>query len=861
MKKWVIGLNLVFFMALPAWMPITTAQSSGQAAVIGHPSLFFTADDLDQLRAQAQTTHRDIWTTITAFADSKLGTLPPETAPPDGIETEYRNWGNEIIAFAFACAITVDPDYCDLARDYLLTYVQWDQWDFENRRDLGLAHMLMGSSLAYDWIYNYLTPAERGIAYTGLARWGEAMYQAAIQGHRNEWANWWTDDIIQNHHWINNSALGIAGLALAATPPDEIAGNIANCTISSGSNVNMRSGPSTADDVVAVLPAGQSVAVDEQILAEDGYIWWHTSEGLWIRSDVVREGDNCALVAPAAIDPQLWVDHAAGQFERVQALLNGIGDGTWHEGIHYQNYALVMSMPFLENLRAIEGIDLFPHDYMQNYTYWRIYNYLPQSVQFIMAYGNFEWDWGNSYNAQSLLRWTSREYDDPYAQWMADQMVIAGRGRGTSAFDVPFAVYEFLFYDPDIAPQPPDDLPNSRVFPDLEGVIWRTGWEDSDTVFGLKTGAYGGTFAFNAFTQGTYPCGTGDLDCDFSVFHDHADANTFYIYRYGSWLAPEHEGFGIFDTQFHNTILIDRAGQFRPQEEYFGQPQYFVGTNGYLEATANTTSFNYVASDATGPYTTNIPDIEDVTRYVVYVRPGYFIMVDNIQAGQPHTYEWVSHFADSVSVEDNWIRGTPGGSQQLAIQVVAPDSFEATVGDDGYPYVRVETTEYSRSGLFVHLLHPTIDAEWDRRPIATVTEDNGSVLALNVQRQDDTNLRDEILLAYQGNDGEPIGGYAFDGQIAVITRNASGAPQKIFVSGGTSLIEQGETVTPLVTNLSPEQAFEVHYQGDGVIAISGDSPAGVTFYAPVVSTLTVNGQPWTFTSDGTYLTLEGPAAG
>ena len=270
--------------------------------------------------------------------------------------------------------------------------------------------MLLGNALAYDWLYHTLTPTERQTVRESLASWAQKMYEASAGPRELSWGNWWRKSYLQNHHWTNNSALGVAGLTL---------------------------------------------------LGED----------------------NRA---------QNWIDQASSQLTRVQYVLNEIEDGGWHESISYQSYGLTMLLPFLVNLRKNQGIDLFPHDYLRNYPYWQIYNHLPNSLQFILAYGDFEWSWLGVHRSHNLLRFTAKEYGNGYAEWMVQQLIKAD-DRKADVWATPWYVFEFLYYDPTIAPQPPLGLKTARLFPDLEGVIWRTGWDEDDLVFALKTGRYMGT--------------------------------------------------------------------------------------------------------------------------------------------------------------------------------------------------------------------------------------------------------------------------------------------------------------------------------------------------------------------------------
>ncbi len=152
-----------------------------------HPRLFFNAGERAALSAKAATSHQSIWSPILAYVDQKVGTTPPAAAPVDGDMETYRNFGNGIIPLAFVCVVTQAADCCTLAKIYLLMYAAWQQWDEADTRGLGLAHMLMANAIAYDWLYDKLTLAERATVRTSLAtgrtRWTRLVRRLIIMRH------------------------------------------------------------------------------------------------------------------------------------------------------------------------------------------------------------------------------------------------------------------------------------------------------------------------------------------------------------------------------------------------------------------------------------------------------------------------------------------------------------------------------------------------------------------------------------------------------------------------------------------------------------------------------------------------------
>ena len=88
-------------------------------------------------------------------------------------------------------------------------------------KDLGHHHMLLANALAYDWVYSELALADRHVIRDNLIRRAQESYEAAGVAPLADGSNWWRNSFIQNHHSTNNSALGVAALALEGdTPPN-----------------------------------------------------------------------------------------------------------------------------------------------------------------------------------------------------------------------------------------------------------------------------------------------------------------------------------------------------------------------------------------------------------------------------------------------------------------------------------------------------------------------------------------------------------------------------------------------------------------------------------------------------------------
>ncbi|NLF79479.1 MAG: hypothetical protein GX573_27620 [Chloroflexi bacterium] len=777
------------------------------------------------------------------YVKTLVGTAPPVAPPPGAIEQVFVSYGDQLIPLAFVCVISTAPVYCDLAKQYLLTLLAWPQWGENGARGLGHSHLLLGSALAFDWLYPLLNPAQRQAAGRGLATWAGRMYEASVSGYNAEWGNFWVKSYLQNFYWLTHASLGIAGLALLDERLPE------DCVISPSQNVNRREHPGTQYAIVGTLGAGETTVVVDAAQGADGYLWWHLADESWVRSDVVNESPGCSTL-DIKLGAEIWVEHAAQKLAIARDVLNAIGDSSWHESMHYENYLLVMSLPFILNLRDLRGIDLLPHAYLQNYPYWRIYNAIPDTTQHILAYGDFEWAWSNARRPQNVLRFIAAEYGDGHAAWMAQELNRVD-GRLPEIWSAPWYVLEFLYYDPAVPSQPPDDLPPSRVFPDLEGVIWRTGWGADALIFGLKTSAPGGRFAFDSFIQGRYPWEPPCLisGCSLLTGHDHEDSNGFYLYGNGRWLAPEVVGVDVHNTSFHNTLLIDGEGQYRPPDNHYGRyPSDFEGRDGFLEATASGRTFHYVAADATRRYVA--ADLEDFTRYVVWVRNRYLVMLDNLAAGAPHSYEWVIHLRTGASLDGDWIRGDAGDGRILGVNIASPRPYVVTTGNDGLPYARVQPASPLADAHLIHVLMPMDSAGWGVRPDVSVIDTGGPAALVSVMHRDGSNLRDDVVIT-TGTPGAvvSVGPYATDGRVAVISLAPNGDPAALFVYGGTYLSDGPRT---LVSGLVGNEPFEVHYD-QALVTVTGQSNSEILLFAPQATHLIVNEIDWAFSREGDHI--------
>ena len=223
---------------------------------------------------------------------------------------------------------------------------------------------------------------------------------------------------------------------------------------------------------------------------------------------------------------------------------------------------------------------------------------------------------------------------------------------------------------------------------------------------------------------------------------------------------------------------MDRDSTGHPK--VWRDPADFLDSDGFLEKTANTPHFDYVKANASGRYK-NINGINDVSRQVLFIRPDYFVMLDNLAADSQHQYDWVCHFNDSVLIESNWVRGEAEGGQILGVGILAPQNFHIETGNDKLPFVHIRPQANTSATRFINILFPTDGASWSNRPDIQMLDDNGKAVAVQVQTNGLSSHTDEIILAYNQLDtATTVGPYSFDGHAAVVTFGGNRKLERLF---------------------------------------------------------------------------------
>jgi hypothetical protein len=563
--------------------------------------------------------------------------------------------------------------------------------------------------------------------------------------------------------------------------------------------------------------------------------WWRRSynQNHWSSNNAAL--GIAALVLLNEVDSaQIWLNHVTQQLSIRTDIYNGIKDGSWHEGMQYQNADLLFTFPFYYNLKRIKNVDIIAHDYFRNFAIWKIYNYIPGSSQSVLSYGDYMPDWGGGYGwaGNVSLAFVANIENSGYAQWMYQKSIEALPSWGRAADDAAYWIYEFLYFNPSVSALLPDNLPLSKTFKDLDCAIWRTGWGNNDLIFGLYNAAFCGRYMRDNYLANIYPG------------HDHQDALTYYLYKGKYDLTSEMpENIFPFTPNTHNTILVNEKEQF-----YSAWGKMFHNVDGYIESSLSTQTYNFLIADASSRFKETIGPgdppgnkmVDELRRFVLVSKPDYLILIDNIRAGVANQYDWLCHFSEQkpgpITVSNNWVKGPSADDVVLGVNIIAPQKFVYEVDTNKRPwttpaqtkpYIKLHPETNLSNTRFITLLLPSTESSWNVKPITTLLSDDTLGSAVRVNYND---LADHVFNYSKVSDSIKSGEYRLKGTTATLVTDKTGKLRRIFLGNGKSFYNTNGTKL-LAESDKLKSTFEIEYKS-ATLNFFCDSIYHIRIYAP-----------------------------
>ena len=645
--------------------------------------------------------------------------------------------------------------------------------------------------------------------------------------------------------------------------------------------------------LVSHLSASEQAEVRKKLASETKSVIDAINGGAWWKAEYLQNHNwsNFGAIGMAAIvlhgelspDPTCdWLSMALDDYEKVDAVLRTITDGTWHEGYSYEGSSLAAWARFPIALRRANGAgalsscpgsggfpDLTGSPQLQAFPHYRALASLPGKMhQSVLLHGDF-FGWSSD-ETVFVERYAAARHKDSEAAWLAENH-LASQGHDTYGYEQDATALEYLVFDPSITPKPPTAL--DFYLADLAGQISRSGYDAKAAVLGVKVGAYGGLSNWKRLAAEA-----GKEDLDFG--HDHEDDLGFAFYANGEWLAPEEPGYVLHgfctgsdpemhQTKYHNALTIDDVGQIGDDVvcRDTGDNKVPWTRQGSVGAHTATQDFSFISMQGAALYPSTL-GLDDVTRQVLFLDRECVVTRDHLHGKSSHDYQWYTHALDAITRDGTtgYLRAESKNDQALAIRVVTPADFTLTTSSLAPPhgpnkdtYIdkdldittgRVTTTTKASEGRFLVVMCPTTTSGWSTHPKIEPLGDVAGARGFSISRGDS-----------QGNFafGDAPADTSTAGDVVVIGVvggvETTGAGSTYLLIDGTSLSNGGK---PVLTADAASGSIEAKVTAANV-ELSADGITRARIFAPTATTVTLNGAPAPYTRDGDYVVI--PANG
>ncbi len=209
------GTRLVAVVAEPFGADVRKMPVEIRPELVGeHPRIILSDETIPAVRERLTSEpRRELWEPLLERTLHRAAKAPPEDPP--NTEDPFRGFGDRLASFAFAYTMQPDPELLANTKRWIEAVCTYPNWAGD--RDLGAGHICFGLALAYDWLYDELTPTEREMIEGRLAKQARILFEHSVTRRGSWWSSaWW-----QNHCWINHCGLSTAGMALLDVIPDE----------------------------------------------------------------------------------------------------------------------------------------------------------------------------------------------------------------------------------------------------------------------------------------------------------------------------------------------------------------------------------------------------------------------------------------------------------------------------------------------------------------------------------------------------------------------------------------------------------------------------------------------------------------
>ena len=470
----------------------------------------------------------------------------------------------------------------------------------------------------------------------------------------------------------------------------------------------------------SIIPVYKEYVLDNRVLANTSNWIGHTVGGALIGASAII-GDATDDETRGELD--LYVNGLLLKMER-HLSASYLSDGSYGEGISYQEFDLETTAPALVALDRVLGVGYWNQTQVADSLTYPLY-VLSRPIATSP-------DMGDSHppSGRTIAPLVNRK-KDPTLNWFYGQFAHS-------------SIIDFLFPVDSAAVQSPQ-LPSSRIFHQKGNAVFRAGWAKDDPVMLFRAGAN-----FN---------------------HNHADQGSFLLSAFGETLVSEAGWSDYYKDPYytsyftqaigHNTVLVDG----NPESQSLPDTPQFSALDSYPRITHGIASEYYdsVTADLSSVYRNRL---KSYTRSLVFIKPDYFVIYDELTTnGDPAKFEWLLHLPDRARIKSSQgLALYSADSASLAIRMLNPENSVTTIREGRLPYatfatatpksvpqlpaiLNMATARASSSTHFLVALVPARTRETAQSLASRMTRINGSnFVGLRTERSNGRdNLRDIVV--------------------------------------------------------------------------------------------------------------------
>lgn len=399
-------------------------------------------------------------------------------------------------------------------------------------------------------------------------------------------------------------------------------------------------------------------------------------------------------------EAETWLDYAMTVMYTAYPVW-GDSDGGWHEGTAYWSSYLGRFMYWAFVVEAAYGINAFDFPYFANAGYYGMYALPPGTKT-----GGFSDQAGHIADTRiaSLMRLFAAGSGNAHWAWYADRL-DAGYGGGYLGF-------LYAAKAKDVTPQPPIDLPSSRVFDgtglailnaNIENAVDNVQIHFKSSPMGRQSHGYNANNAFLLNIGGKQALlDSGRRDVHGSPHH----------YKY------------MHHSKSDNAILVNGKGQIMHSPNSTGRITHFETSE----------TVDMVVGEAGDAY----ENLNRWTRRIVFLKPRTIVIHDILEAPEPSMFQWTLHAKGAFDIGQNeasW-EGDSGklsvtfvDTQENPIKLSQTDVFDPPPADWSKFdlnewHLTASTTEKRAAQEFVTLIQ--VDGEGVLSP--SIARENGKLV-------------------------------------------------------------------------------------------------------------------------------------